>query len=121
MRRVTYPSRDTDLASLFKRSFYAIIVLSPLLPPISPQRDPRSSVMESLCIICLNSLPSAETSYDGGNIDESSEHRTVSDGTKETAEATPPSLNSTLRGDVAHLQNCRHIFHDHCIAVWIEV
>jgi hypothetical protein len=34
----------------------------------------------------------------------------------ENLDTTPP-----LKGDVAHLQNCRHTFHDHCLAIWTEV
>jgi hypothetical protein len=68
--------------------------------------------MDPLCIICLATLPSAEVlNVDGTPLDQ------PADGLPgENFEKSPPG-----KGDVAHLQNCRHKFHDHCIAVWIEV
>jgi hypothetical protein len=68
--------------------------------------------MDPLCIICLTSLPSAETLVGEGNLPE------------QPADDIPPENGATpspAKSDVAHLQNCRHTFHDHCLAVWTEV
>ena len=64
--------------------------------------------MDPLCIICLALLPSV----DGSDPDATLLDRQMDD----TLDTTPPP-----NADVAHLQNCRHTFHDHCLAVWIEV
>jgi hypothetical protein len=68
--------------------------------------------MDPLCIICLTSLPSAEASLGEGNLPE----QRADDISLENGEAPSPA-----QVDVAHLQNCRHTFHDHCLAVWTEV
>lgn len=68
--------------------------------------------MDPLCIICLTSLPSAEASLGEGN----SLEQHGDDISHENGETPSPA-----KGDVAHLQNCRHTFHDHCLAVWTEV
>ena len=64
--------------------------------------------MDALCIICLNALPSlaAPSTATPGFVPDSPTAgvETLTQGTH----------------DVAHLQNCRHMFHDHCLAVWIE-
>jgi hypothetical protein len=68
--------------------------------------------MDPLCIICLASLPSTEAPITDATLHNQQTDDILSDylGT------TPPP-----KADVAHLQNCRHTFHDHCLAVWIEV
>ena len=68
--------------------------------------------MDPLCIICLASLPSAEVSNDDATLPNQQTDDTLSD----HLDTTPPPNT-----DVAHLQNCRHTFHDHCLTVWIEV
>jgi len=100
------PSRDLKLNDYLNRHF----------KPSSSSPRPRARVMESLCIICLNPLPSVVGSNNGGSLHGASEQSAVVDESNKITEPSPPS-----RGDVAHLQNCRHKFHDHCIAVWIEV
>ena len=67
--------------------------------------------MDSLCIICLASLPSAEISNPDSTLPNQQTDDAVLD-----LEPTPPP-----KADVAHLQNCRHTFHDHCLTAWIEV
>jgi len=68
--------------------------------------------MEPLCIICLAALPSAEAS----NVDNTSPDPPSDENPRENGDVPAPA-----KADVAHLQNCRHSFHDHCLAVWIEV
>jgi hypothetical protein len=68
--------------------------------------------MDPLCIICLTLLPSAEVSHVAGTLSDQPPDNIPG----ENVDTTPP-----LKGDVAHLQNCRHTFHDHCLAIWTEV
>jgi hypothetical protein len=68
--------------------------------------------MDSLCIICLVSLPSAEAAI----ADATLPNRQMDDTLLDHLDSTPPP-----KADVAHLQNCRHTFHDHCLTVWVEV
>ena len=68
--------------------------------------------MDSLCIICLASLPSAEAYI----ADATLPNQQTDDALLDHLDTTPPA-----KADVAHLQNCRHTFHDHCLTVWIEV
>lgn len=69
-------------------------------------------VMDPLCIICLTLIPSADVSHvTGTSLDQATDNLPG-----ENSDTTPP-----LKGDVAHLQNCRHTFHDHCLAEWTEV
>jgi hypothetical protein len=78
-------------------------------PPASALPVPLPA-MDALCIICLTALPSLAADPPAAP------DVLLSDG--------PTAESDTLgqsRQDVAHLQNCRHMFHDHCLAVWIEV
>ena len=68
--------------------------------------------MEPLCIICLTSLASADVSI----ADTTLPIQQTDDTLLDHLDTTPPP-----KADVAHLQNCRHTFHDHCLTVWIEV
>ena len=68
--------------------------------------------MDSLCIICLVPLPSAEATIADATIP----NRQMDDTLMDHLDTTPPP-----NADVAHLQNCRHTFHDHCLTAWIEV
>jgi hypothetical protein len=68
--------------------------------------------MDSLCIICLNTLASTEASNADGPIPD----RQPDEITPEPSDTAHPP-----KTDVAHLQNCRHTFHDYCITIWVEV
>jgi hypothetical protein len=92
----------TVSGALFKQVIVLIIVSSNI----------DLFLMDNLCIICLNSLPSKEVP----NVNAISPDVQTDAAPRETIEATPPS-----KADVAHLQNCRHTFHDHCLTIWIEV
>ena len=69
-------------------------------------------IMESLCIICLNAIPSAEASH----VERSQTDPQNEESVHENTDTTP-----SFKNDVARLQNCRHTFHDHCLTAWIEV
>jgi len=106
-------SRDRKLGRVFKRS-----VLRHHPKGFLPSRPPPRVVspdMESLCIICLNLLPTT-----GGDVSETSVAYPPVAGAVAGGDGAA-SVARPLRGDVAHLQHCRHTFHDHCISMWIEV
>ena len=77
-----------------------------------------SPEMELQCIICLNSLPCQNNEATVLHPDTTSVETLQPEGT--LTFPSSPSISS-IRGDVAHLQHCRHKFHDHCISLWIDV